>query len=153
MMYHTLHCNSTAHFLHMYNKMVWLTVRGILLSTAKRVWFVAITFSIWTPVVGEVLTVARETDNTADRFAIAVTKDDMIVGHVPREFSKLCWHFLRHGGTIACEVTGRRKRSSTSSISCRIRIAYRRHFHTRTILESHAVRCYRICVYALINCS
>ena len=103
---------------------------------------------IWTPVVGEVLTVAREAGNTEDRFAVAVTKDDMVVGHVPREFSKLCWHFLRHGGTIACEVTGRRKRTSTC-ISCRIRIADRRHLHTRTILESHAVRCYRICVYAL----
>ena len=103
---------------------------------------------IWTPVVGEVFTVARETGNTADRFAVAVTKDDMVVGHVPREFSKLCWYFLRHGGTIACEVTGRRKRTSTC-ISCRIRIADRRHLHTRTILESHAVRCYRICVYAL----
>ena len=103
---------------------------------------------IWTPVVGKVLTVAIEAGNTEDRFAIAVTKDDMVVGHVPREFSKLCRHFLRHGGTIACEVTGRRKRSCTC-ISCRIRIADRRHFHTRTILESQAVRCYRKCVYAL----
>ena len=103
---------------------------------------------IWTPVVGKVLTVAIEADNTEDRFAVAVTKDDMVVGHVPREFSKLCRHFLRHGGTIAFEVTGRRKRSCTCS-SCRIRIVDRRHFHTRTILESQAVRCYRKCVYAL----
>ena len=29
---------------------------------------------------------AREAGNTEDRFAIAVTKDDMVVGHVPREF-------------------------------------------------------------------
>ena len=62
---------------------------------------------IWTPVVGEVLTVAREAGNTEDRFAVAVTKDDMVVGHVPREFSKLCWHFLRHGGTIACLISQR----------------------------------------------
>ena len=103
---------------------------------------------IWTPVFGKVLTVAIEAGNTEDRFAVAVTKDDMVVGHVPREFSKLCRHFLRHGGTIAFEVTGRRKRSCTCS-SCRIRIADRRHFHTRTILESQAVRCYRKCVYAL----
>ena len=103
---------------------------------------------IWTPVVGKALTVAREAGNTEDRFAVAVTKDDMVVGRVPREFSKLCRHFLRHGGTIVCEVTGRRKRSSTC-ISCRIRIADRRNFHTRTVLESQAVRCYRKCVYAL----
>ena len=67
---------------------------------------------IWTPVVGEVLAVAREAGNTEDRFAVAVTKDDMVVSHVPRMFSKFSWHFLRHSGTIACEVTGRRKRSS-----------------------------------------
>ena len=57
---------------------------------------------IWTPVVSEVFTVAREAGNTEDRFAIAVTKDDIVVGHVPRVFSKFCWHFLRLGGTIAC---------------------------------------------------
>ena len=147
MMYHTHHCNSTAHFfarvhqdgstsdLAMYCKES--VVRGH--HVFKR---------IWTPVVGEVLIVAREASNTEDRFAVAVTKDDMVVGHVPREFSKLCWHFLRHGGTIACEVTGRRKRSSTCT-SCRICIADRNHLHTRTILGSHAVRCYRTCAYAL----
>ena len=32
---------------------------------------------------------AREAGSTEDRFAVVVTKDDMIVGHVPREFSKL----------------------------------------------------------------
>ena len=32
---------------------------------------------------------AREAGNAEDRFAIAGTKDDMVVGHVPREFSKL----------------------------------------------------------------
>ena len=36
---------------------------------------------------------ARKASNTEDRFAVAVTKDDMVVDHVPREFSKLCWHF------------------------------------------------------------
>ena len=55
---------------------------------------------------------AREAGNTEDRFAVAVTKDDMVVGHVPCKFSKLGWLFLRHSGTIACEVIGRRKCSS-----------------------------------------
>ena len=91
---------------------------------------------------------AREAGSTEDRFAVAFTKDDMVVGHVPREFSEICWHFLRHGGTMACEVTGRRKSSSTCT-SCRIRIADRCHLHTRTISGSHAVRCYHICAYAL----
>ena len=33
-----------------------------------------------------------------------------LVGNVPREFLRVFWHFLRHGGTITCGVTGRRKR-------------------------------------------
>ena len=95
---------------------------------------------------------AREAGYAEDRFAVAVTKDDMVVGHVPRKFSKLCWHFLRHGGTIACEVTGRRKRSSTCT-SCRIRIADRCHLLRE--LSWEAMQC-AVTVYArmrLINCS
>ena len=125
---------------------------------------------IWTPVVGEVLTVAREAGNTEDRFCCC---SDMVVGHVPREFSKLSWHFLRHGGTIACEVTGRRKCSplsasirvsssfsSTSGYMYQLQNPYRRqtpsphenytyHECVKLYLGSHAVRCYRICSYAV----
>ena len=72
-MYHTHHCNSTAQDgmadstsdLAIYCKES--VVRGH--HVFKR---------IWTPVVGEVLTVAREAGNTEDRFAVAVTKDDMV---------------------------------------------------------------------------
>jgi len=33
-----------------------------------------------------------------------------IVGHLPRELNKsFLWYFLLHGGTIDCEVTGRRQ--------------------------------------------
>ena len=41
------------------------------------------------------------------------SKDEQTVGHMPREHSRLSWYFLKHGGQIICEVTGRRKRSST----------------------------------------
>ena len=30
-----------------------------------------------------------------------------VLGHVPREVSRIFWHYLGHGGTISCEVTGR----------------------------------------------
>ena len=46
-----------------------------------------------------------------NRYAVAVVKGTQVVGHVPREYSKLCWNFLRHCGRITCEITGRRKRS------------------------------------------
>ena len=31
------------------------------------------------------------------------------VGHIPRESSRVAWYFLRDGGEITCEITGRRK--------------------------------------------
>ena len=37
--------------------------------------------------------------------------DESTVGHIPREVSKVAWYLLTHGGEIACEVTGRRRRS------------------------------------------
>ena len=36
----------------------------------------------------------------------------MIVGHVPRALSAVCCLFLGKGGTIFCEVTGRRRFSA-----------------------------------------
>ena len=37
-----------------------------------------------------------------------VMKAETIVGHVPREMSRTFWHFIRHGGRVGCEITGRR---------------------------------------------
>ena len=59
--------------------------------------------------IGEVLCVEQETHNIQDCFAIAVVKDDIILGHVPCEILQLDWHFIEHDGTVNCEVTGRRK--------------------------------------------
>ena len=59
---------------------------------------------IWTPFIGEVLRVEQETHNVQDRFAVAVVKDNITVGHVPREVSRLVWHFIEHDGTVNCEI-------------------------------------------------
>ena len=67
-----------------------------------------------TSVVGEVFAVNREAGNTEDQFTVAVLKDDIIVGHMPHEYSKLCWNFPRHNGR---EITSRRKRSSIEVFS------------------------------------
>ena len=67
----------------------------------------------WTPLIGEKLR-TKEDANCHDRFAVAVFKaDESTVGHIPREVSKVAWYLLTHGGEIACEVTGRRRRSVT----------------------------------------
>ena len=63
---------------------------------------------IWNPYVGEQLTTERESDNTEDKYAVAVRKDGTAtVGHAPREISKL---FIERSGIISCEVTGDRRR-------------------------------------------
>ena len=39
-------------------------------------------------------------------------KGKLIVGHIPKEISKICWFFLHKGGTIPCTVKNKRRRSS-----------------------------------------
>ena len=60
---------------------------------------------IWRPLVGEILTLEREEGNNHDKFAISLLKHATVLGHVPREFSRVFLHFFRHGETITCEVT------------------------------------------------
>lgn len=60
--------------------------------------------NIWTPYEGEELTTKRETDNLFDKYAISVLKDDTVVGHVPKEISKLVAFFIKHGGMLKCVV-------------------------------------------------
>ena len=37
-----------------------------------------------------------------------VSRREGIVSHVPREMSRTFWHFIMHGGSVGCEITGRR---------------------------------------------
>ena len=69
--------------------------------------------SVWTPSLGEALSVKEEQDNEHDIFAVSVEKAGMIVGHVPHEVSRIFTFFIRHGGTIICE-TGHRRLGKTA---------------------------------------
>ena len=40
--------------------------------------------AIWTPVIGEELEVRTEDDNEHDQHAVAVVKDGVVIGHMPR---------------------------------------------------------------------
>ena len=74
---------------------------------------------VWTPRVGEILRIGKEAGNTHDRRAVAVLKaDGTIVGHIPREFSRVFWYFLSHGGKISCEVTAKRKYGKGLEVPC-----------------------------------
>ena len=67
--------------------------------------------AVWTPVLGEELESRREVGNV-DRYAVGVYKPDgTLVGHLPRRISTLSSVSLNRGGSISCQVTGRRKRS------------------------------------------
>ena len=59
----------------------------------------------WTPTVGEILSVRQEPGNDHDRHDVCIKRGAEIVGHVPRELSRMVWHFLVHGGQTTCEVT------------------------------------------------
>ncbi len=52
-----------------------------------------------------------ETVNPRDPFAVAVLKDEAIVGHVSRKVSSICSLFLRRNGSISCRVTRSRRYS------------------------------------------
>ena len=56
--------------------------------------------NIWAPFTGEQLSLQAEEDNKHDKYAVAVLKDDYVVGHVPRAISRLFHFFLQHGGNI-----------------------------------------------------
>ena len=68
--------------------------------------------SIWAPVAGEELRVPCkcEMHNPHNSFAVAVTKDHVVIGHLPRKFSAIFWSFLR-SGLITCTITGTRRYS------------------------------------------
>lgn len=66
---------------------------------------------IWSPVVGEELSTQQEPDNPEDCYAVAVMRSGSIIGHIPREISKTCFHFISHDGEIGCKITGTRQRS------------------------------------------
>ena len=63
----------------------------------------------WTPTIGKVLLVKPEPTNKKDSNAVAVFKEDMIVGHVPRNLSPRLFQFLRRDINKAfAEVTGQK---------------------------------------------
>ena len=51
---------------------------------------------VWTPTIGEVLLVKPEPTNEKDPNAVAVFKENVIVGHVPRNISPRLIQFLHY---------------------------------------------------------
>ena len=74
--------------------------------------------AIWTPVIGEELEVKTEEDNNHDQHAVAVVKDGLVIGHMPRLVAELSWFFLKRDGSITCRITGRRKFGVGLEVPC-----------------------------------
>ena len=70
---------------------------------------------IWDPFIDDTFGTKHERGNSHDRYAMAVIPDDMkrkrVVGHLPREISKICCLFVLRGGIIAGRVTGTRRKT------------------------------------------
>ena len=62
----------------------------------------------WTPVKSEMLKAVMEPKNKTDKFAVAVMKNDCLVGHLPQEktgrFAKVIFYFLRACDSNTCSV-------------------------------------------------
>ena len=80
----------------------------MVIEDRSHVWGNYVYCTIWTPVLGKLLSCKRELDNAKDRYAaIAVCRvDGIIVGHIPRKISFLCRVFIKGGSTIQCIVNG-----------------------------------------------
>jgi len=64
----------------------------------------------WTPVIGEQLISKRETDNSMHKYAVAVMKGELTVGHLPREKAKIFSFFLKHSGNIKITISSDKRR-------------------------------------------
>ena len=58
--------------------------------------------------IWEAVECQREPCNIKDRYAVAVIKDEIIIGHLPRKVSRVSSLFLRRGGSIQSIIVGRR---------------------------------------------
>ena len=72
--------------------------------------------SIWNPIIGEDLDACRELESVHDRRAVSIKKSGAIVGHVPREISRVLGRFISHCGNVSCR--GRRKLGHGLEVPC-----------------------------------
>ena len=60
---------------------------------------------------GQRTAMPKESSNANDPYAVAVMKEDNVVGHVPRHISAACSLFIQKGGRILCTVQALRRYS------------------------------------------
>ncbi len=86
---------------------------------------------VWTPFLGEIVSLHHESENNHDSHAVAIMKDDTVVGHTPRELSRIFSFFLEHDGVIVAEVTGHRRFGNGLEIPCKYRLTGKKNLISR----------------------
>ena len=77
---------------------------------------------VWVAMIGADLSCEREPLNHVDRYAVAVLKNDTIVRLIPKKISRICFLFIRRGGTIVCTpMRGKRYSADLSQGGLEIR--------------------------------
>ena len=59
---------------------------------------------VWKTAIGEKLHTDQELDNEVDKFAGKVVKNNEIVGHFPRKYSRILWYFYRKWQKDMCGI-------------------------------------------------
>ena len=58
-----------------------------------------------TPTTGEELQTVQESDSDNHPFAVIVVQEGIIAGHVPRDISRVCLHFLERRNIVTGRLT------------------------------------------------
>merc|ERR1719494_233667 len=88
---------------------------------------------IWTMILDQKLATNKEKNNPLSKFAVAVIRDDQIVGHLQKDISKLCAGALLSGEKINCTVTRKRenKRKNGLEVLCRYHVRGSKHIREK----------------------
>ena len=73
---------------------------------------------MWTPYLGERLSLCVDVENAHDYCAVSVMKDGEMVDHILRHLLRALWHFIAHGGKVVCELIGKSKRGHRLEVPC-----------------------------------
>ena len=83
----------------------------------------------WEPYLGEELQCRIEHENEYDKYAVAIIKNERIVGHIPASLARYCNAALRAGAVITGQVNGHRcnTRQNGIEVPCQYSIRGRSH--------------------------
>ena len=77
----------------------------------------------WNADIGDELFCEIEEDNVYDKYAIKLMlkgdEECNVVGHIPIEMSKICYFFIKRGGSIEAVVTGKKFFGNGLEVPCK----------------------------------